>query len=389
MTETNITENPQAKPFRFSDLFIPHHRYVVTPLLVLINLGVFLSMGISSGNFLSFTPEILLDWGGNTQACFAAGQYARLITSCFVHTGLLHLVMNLPELIFIGYFLEKEIESRKFLFAYLLTGVVSSLFSLFFYENMVSCGASGAILGMFGLFLPLLVYRGLSHDNKRIGLLVTISVLAACDLLSSLQPNHPSLEFMQQFIGETDNAAHWDGFLSGLFIGSLYRLRLSHRPDLPAYRYLSWSAPVVLSLLLFFILFARIDYRKSSYTDLRMRERIMRIEVRANEEITFNENHSDEIVIQEIEERNKHLDSCIVLLDTYLKTPAADSVSHREFEVFLKYFRLRYSYNQALIRYISNGSNPDDEVCLLRIETALDSVTLQLNPDANLSQEEF
>lgn len=344
----------QPEPFRFSSLFIPHKGYLVTPVLVGITLLLYLGMGISGGNFFEFSIETLLDWGASLQASFASGQYIRLLTSCFIHNGLVHLVMNMPELIFIGFLLEKRIGSQRFLFAYLVTGFISSLISLIFHDNLLSCGASGAILGMYGVFLPILILPGGVEDNKRTMLLILTGILAASNLLGELGPKNAAVEALLQSVGKTDHAAHWGGFLSGAYMGYFYWLKLSDSRKSLKKTCLQWIAPIVMCMLVFSLIFFRIGYRKSSYTDLRLRERVADIEVRANETLGTDENRTPGSIITATENCNRQIDSCIVLLETYLQSPAADSISQQELGIFLKYFRLRYSYNEDYIRYVSN-----------------------------------
>ncbi len=94
--------------------------------------------------------ESLIAWGANFRPITLAGEWWRLLTSCFLHIGIIHLLMNLYALMYIGIQLEPHLGKTRFLAAYLLTGIAGSANSLYWHEFTVSAGASGAIFGMYG-----------------------------------------------------------------------------------------------------------------------------------------------------------------------------------------------------------------------------------------------
>ncbi len=69
----------------------------------------------------------------------------------------------------------------------------------------ISAGASGAIFGMYGVFLALLTTNLLEESDKK-GLLISIAVFIGYNLLNGLKEG-------------IDNAAHMGGLVSGLVIG--------------------------------------------------------------------------------------------------------------------------------------------------------------------------
>ncbi len=77
-----------------------------------------------------------------------------LLTSMFLHGGLNHILFNMYALILFGPLLEYKIGAKKFLFIYLLSGIVAAFFSSFFYTRAL--GASGAIMGMLGAIIILM-----------------------------------------------------------------------------------------------------------------------------------------------------------------------------------------------------------------------------------------
>lgn len=80
------------------------------------------------------------------------GEYYRLLSSIFMHAGLIHLICNCYSLYVIGMQLESFIGKWKYLVVYLLSGFAGNMLSIFF-KATPSVGASGAIFGLLGSLL--------------------------------------------------------------------------------------------------------------------------------------------------------------------------------------------------------------------------------------------
>lgn len=111
----------------------------------------------------------------------ANGEYYRLITSMFLHYGLLHLAMNMWALWVLGRPLEAALGPIRFLALYLLSGLGgSAAVYLFSDPHAPTAGASGAIFGLFAALFVLL--RRLGRDSSSvlpvliINLVITFSV---------------------------------------------------------------------------------------------------------------------------------------------------------------------------------------------------------------------
>ena len=195
-----------AEQFKgFFSIFVPTENYFFTPIILDINLILFILMLIYGVNLLSPDVESLLNWGANFRPMTLDGEWWRILSSCFIHIGILHLLMNMYALIYIGLMIEPLLGSRKFIFAYLLTGIASSMSSLWWNDYTVSAGASGAIFGMYGVFLALLLSNLIDKDTRK-ALLTSIGIFVGYNLISGLKDG-------------IDNAAHIGGLLSGMLIG--------------------------------------------------------------------------------------------------------------------------------------------------------------------------
>ncbi len=82
-------------------------------------------------------------------------EWLTLITSQFLHGGLLHLAGNMLFLWIFGNNVEDKLGHVKYLFFYISCGVLASLAQWYFAQNssIPSLGASGAIAGVLGAYI--------------------------------------------------------------------------------------------------------------------------------------------------------------------------------------------------------------------------------------------
>src|SRR5512133_3818046 len=204
--ETLADEGKTGKSFvDFVSLFVPKKGYLVTPVLININILRFIIQVISGVSMLEPSGESLIYWGGNFRPVVFSGQWWRLLTNCFLHIGIIHLLMNMYALMYIGVLLEPIIGSKRFGFAYLVSGILASVTSFCWHENTISAGASGAIFGMYGVFAALLT-TNLIDRNVRKAQLTSIGIFIFYNLAYGMK-------------GGIDNAAHIGGLVSGIVTG--------------------------------------------------------------------------------------------------------------------------------------------------------------------------
>lgn len=108
-----------------------------------------------------------LEFGGyNPLYVYFNHEYFRIITSQFIHFGLMHLLMNCYSLYGIGMFIESVFSKNKFIIITIssliaTTGIPYLLFLINGFEaNVVSGGISGVVFGMIGALAALaIVYK--------------------------------------------------------------------------------------------------------------------------------------------------------------------------------------------------------------------------------------
>src|SRR5690625_3385443 len=128
-----------------------------TYLLLIMNVILFIFLEINGG---SENIENLIQYGASFNPAIIDGEWWRIVSSMFLHIGMLHLFMNMLALFYLGTTAERIYGSWRFLVIYFLAGIGGGLASFAFTVN-VSAGASGAIFGLFGALL----FFGL-HERK-------------------------------------------------------------------------------------------------------------------------------------------------------------------------------------------------------------------------------
>ncbi len=136
----------------------PVTRNLVIPVLIGINVLVFAVTVAQAGSVRrNFEGSLFQQWALAPFAV-ADGELWRLLTSGFLHIGPIHLVVNMLALYIIGRDLEAILGHSRFLAVYLvsLLGGSAVVFALE-QVNSVTAGASGAIYGLMGGLLMVLL----------------------------------------------------------------------------------------------------------------------------------------------------------------------------------------------------------------------------------------
>ena len=126
---------------------------IVTRSIVSLVVLVYIAQVAESGS-ISGTGQLIVD-GALYGPSVKAGEWWRLITSAFLHSGPIHLIFNALILWWFGRSLENLIGSRRFLGLYAISLLAGAAGALLFSPNSLTVGASGAVFGVLGAGLVL------------------------------------------------------------------------------------------------------------------------------------------------------------------------------------------------------------------------------------------
>jgi len=129
---------------------------LVTPALVGAQVTIFIFMLVGGAGFAD--PHTLVDWGGSIGPKTTNGEWWRLATATFVHWGLLHVFVEVAALLQAGLLTERLVGPLAFAVVYTASGLLAGLWGLSAHPVSVSAGAAGAVFGVYGLLLALLVW---------------------------------------------------------------------------------------------------------------------------------------------------------------------------------------------------------------------------------------
>jgi len=139
----------------------------------------------------------------------------RFVTAVFLHGGLGHLAYNLFALALFGSILEKLVGEKKFMFVFLVTGILANLFSVNFYSS--SLGASGAIFGVIGALIVVRPLMFVWAFGLPMPIFVAGILWAVGDLIGAVA------FFTGNSLDNIGNLAHLSGMVFGLIFGILFR----------------------------------------------------------------------------------------------------------------------------------------------------------------------
>ena len=206
----------------------------VTISLIIINILVFLYMySLPDAEFNQFIEKYAVI----PYYIIHGKNLISLITSMFLHGGIMHIVGNMIFLYIFGDNIEHRLGSVKFLLFYLFSGIVGSIAQILIspFSTIPMLGASGAISGILGAYLVL-------FPNNRIKVLVSsyyglrVATLPASTMLLywifyQFIYSLDSFTYMGQDVGGVAYLAHIGGFLFGVFIAKSFKDSILYYED--------------------------------------------------------------------------------------------------------------------------------------------------------------
>ena len=181
---------------------------ICTVALIVINIAVFFILTMFGD---TEDAVFMLQHGAMYEPNIIEGhEYYRIFTCLFLHFGITHLLNNMVLLGALGWNLELEIGTVRCVIIYFASGIIGNIVSLFYdltlEQPAVSAGASGAIFGLMGALLYVVI-----ANRGRLGRLSGRGMLVMVIL---------SLYFGLTSTG-VDNLAHIGGLVSGFLLAVL------------------------------------------------------------------------------------------------------------------------------------------------------------------------
>lgn len=195
------------------------HFYPVVTVIIIINIILW----IFTQFFTHSIGGVILNYGiGFNIAIYADQEYWRLLTPIFLHANVGHVLFNSFALVLFGPALERMIGKIRFIIFYLATGLIGNIAT--YVIDMQSftphLGASGAIYGLFGIYMLMTFARRDLIDQQSAQIVRIIFIIGL--VMTFIRPN-------------INIAAHIFGFLGGMMIAPLL-LRKARPFFKPTYR---------------------------------------------------------------------------------------------------------------------------------------------------------
>jgi rhomboid protease GluP len=175
--------------------------YPIVTLIIFIHILLYLATTVPV-----FPSRYLFELLSGVNLFIVNGEYWRLVTPVFIHAGFAHMLFNSFSLVLFGPALEQLMGRTKFILLYLTTGIAANIATLALEPlTYTHVGSSGAIFGLFGFYIAIIVFRKamLSRENSQT--IMTIAIIGVV------------MTFVQSNINIT---AHIFGLIAGFLIGA-------------------------------------------------------------------------------------------------------------------------------------------------------------------------
>jgi membrane associated rhomboid family serine protease/antitoxin component YwqK of YwqJK toxin-antitoxin module len=241
-----------------------------TLVLLGLNVLVFAWLAIQQQSLMmnrSVDVLAILHAGANLNPFTLGGEPWRILTSMFLHFGVIHLAVNMYALYSLGKPLESALGSLRFLLLYLICGIVAGLASLLFNLYTISAGASGAIFGLYGYRLGAELIGNFNDRERLLPVVINFIIFVIINALITSQFN-------------VDLSGHIGGCLAGLVLSLLH------------YRFHVLTENIGLAVVLFALSLSMLILPKDQLHYYRIFHRV--IEAEKQTDLFFGNNLSDE-----------------------------------------------------------------------------------------------
>lgn len=178
------------------------HFYPIVSILIVVNILLWFIVHVLPFKHLFFLGA------GHNFSIHEYGEYWRIITPIFLHGDLMHTLFNSFALVLFGPALEQMLGRFKFIIAYLVTGIIGNIGTYLVNPTSMTfhIGASGAIYGIFGLYIFIVLFRKHLIDAGNAQIITTIFFIGL--VMTFIRPG-------------INIFAHIFGFIGGMAIGPL------------------------------------------------------------------------------------------------------------------------------------------------------------------------
>ncbi|WP_058305783.1 rhomboid family intramembrane serine protease [Gracilibacillus massiliensis] len=176
--------------------------YPLVSIIVAIQIGLWLLTSL-----IPDLREVIYSLGIGFNYGISQGEYWRLVTPIFLHAGIGHIVFNSFALVLFAPALEQMLGKIRFIVVYFFAGIAANILTYIVEPiTYTHVGASGAIFGLFGLYLFMVFFEKRLIDPQNAKLILIISVISLV---------------MTFFRGNINIAGHLFGFIAGFALGPL------------------------------------------------------------------------------------------------------------------------------------------------------------------------
>jgi membrane associated rhomboid family serine protease len=168
---TKVVRNPTGTATGFEATPATYVLIAINVIVFLVEIakgaGGFFDVGLSRFivDFALFGPSV------------AEGEWYRLVTSGFLHQGLIHIGFNMFLLLMLGRLLEPALGTPRFLVLYFASLLAGSFGALVVEPNALTYGASGAVFGLAGATFVIARGRGMDALAGEIGFLILFNLV--------------------------------------------------------------------------------------------------------------------------------------------------------------------------------------------------------------------
>jgi len=197
-------------------VIVRRQRPPVTSALIAVNAAVFGAMTLTGASAVEPAIPQLVRWGATWGPLTLGGEPWRLLTSNYVHIGIIHIVLNMWCLWNLGNLAERIFDPWTYFLSYTVSGIAGSLASTWWHPLGVGAGASGAIFGVAGMSIAALYLGHLPIPKQAMQATLKSLVMFAIY----------NLAFGAVGAG-IDNSAHLGGLGAGLILGAAFARHLT------------------------------------------------------------------------------------------------------------------------------------------------------------------